>query len=241
MIKVAVCDNEEYFREQIKCIILKYMKKLQYHCTIECFDSGENLLKFILQKLDFNIVFLDVNMKKIDGIETAKAIRKLAPNIYIVFVTAHITYALEGYKVDAVRYLLKGDNNFEKAIKECLDAIIDKMNYKEVKFTFEFQGGKMKLAVDRILYIESRLHKVIFFVIEDRITEYYMYNKLDIVEKNLSQFGFYRIHQSFLVNIKYIKSIKRYKAFLVNGMELSISKKYYKDVETKYIKLREGI
>lgn len=241
MLKIAVCDDEEYFGKRIKDIILKYMQKQQYDCEVCCFASGNALIKSGIQKWDYQIVFLDVNMEEIDGIETAKAIRKLTPDTYIIFVTAYISYALEGYKVDAVRYLLKEDENLEKAMQECLDTVIDKMNYKEMKCTFEFQNGKTDLAVDRILYVESRLHKVIFFVLGDGISEYYMYDKLDTVEDALSRFGFFRIHQSFLVNMKYVKHIERYRAFLINGIELNISKKYYKNIELQYIRSRGDI
>lgn len=241
MLKIAICDDEEYFGRRIKEIVLKYMQALKYNCKTDYFESGKALIKSSVQKWDYDVVFLDVNMEEMDGIETAKAIRKLAPDTYIIFVTAYISYALEGYKVDAVRYLLKEDENLEKAMKECLDTVIDRMNYKEIKCTFEFQNGKMDLMVDRILYVESRLHKVIFFVLDDGISEYYMYEKLDAIEDMLSQFGFCRIHQSFLVNMKYIKNIERYRAFLLNGMELNISKKYYKNIEMQYIRSRGDI
>lgn len=241
MINIAICDDEEYFGKRMKDIILKYMQELQYDFTADYFESGRALIKTSVQKWKYNVVFLDVNMEEMDGIETAKAIRELAPDTYIIFVTAYISYALEGYKVNAVRYLLKDDENLERAMKECLDTIIDRINYKEIKCAFEFQNGKMDLAVDRILYVESRLHKVIFFVLNNGISEYYMYDKLDAVENMLSQFGFCRIHQSYLVNMKYIKNIKRYRAFLLNGMELSISKKYYKNIEMQYIRSRGDI
>ena len=66
-------------------------------------------------------------MEEIDGIETAKEIRKITKDVFIVFVTAFITYALEGYKVDAVRYLIKDHESLEKAMTECMDTILEKM------------------------------------------------------------------------------------------------------------------
>lgn len=241
MLRIAVCDDEEYFRKRMKQIISEYMTVRNYDYAISCFESGESFLESGSQKFDYNIVFLDVNMKEMDGIETARAIRKLSPDTYIIFVTAYITYALDGYKVSAIRYLLKEDDNLEMAMQECFDTIIEKMNYKEVRRTFEFQNGKKDLIVDKILYVESRLHKVIFFVMDNGVAEYYMYDKLDTIEDILSEFGFYRIHQSFLVNMKYVKNIERFKLFLLNGTELSISKKYYKGIEAKYVKSKGDI
>lgn len=236
MIKVAVCDDEAYFRERVRRLITEYMNTKGYDFEISCFASGKSLLGSGLQSFDYDIVFLDVNMEEMNGIDTAKVIRRLADQIYIVFVTAYITYALDGYKVNAVRYLLKEEDNLEPALRECLDTVIGKMNYREIRHTFEFQGGKMELNVERILYIESRLHRVIFHVFDHGVTQYYMYDKLDAMEKLMQEFGFCRIHQSYLVNLSYVKHVERFKLVLLDGTELSISRKYYKDLEQKYIK-----
>ena len=94
-----------------------------------------------------------MNMEEIDGIETAREIRKITKDVYIVFVTAFITYAPEGYKVDAVRYLLKDDESLEKAVNECLDTILQKMVLEENKMIFEFKEGKRKICLENIVYI----------------------------------------------------------------------------------------
>ena len=241
MIKIAVCDDERYFRDRMNKMLTEYMEEKGYSYDITDFKSGEEFLKATVQKMDYTIVFLDVNMKEIDGIETARAIRCLSADTYIVFVTAFISYVLEGYKVNAIRYLLKEDGNLKGAMQECLDAIIENMNYREVRCGFEFQSGRKELCVDRILYIESRLHKVIFFVMEDGIKEYHMYDKLDNIDKILTQYDFYRIHQSFLVNMRYVKKVERYRAVLLNEMEIAVSKKYYKGFETEYIRTRGNV
>lgn len=241
MFRIAVCDDEGYFRNRIMDIVSVYMQTKGYVYDVSCFESGESFLESDFRQGDYHIVFLDVNMKEMDGVETAKAIRRLMPNTYIVFVTAYISYALEGYKVNAIRYILKEDGNLKRAIQECLDTVIDKMNDKKISCSFMFLNGKRELVVDRILYVESRLHKVFFFVVDEGITSYTMYDKLDHVEEKLNPFGFCRIHQSFLVNMRYIRNMERYKVILINGMELNISKKYYKDVEARYVKSKGEI
>lgn len=241
MLKIAVCDDEEYFGVRIKSIILEYMTGRNYDCIVDIFKSGKEILASYFSGINYDMVFLDINMKEMDGIQTAKEIRKLSSDVYIIFITAYITYSLEGYKVDAVRYILKEDNYLVGTMIECLDTVIKKMNYEEIQYTIDFFNEKVNLAVDKILYVESRLHKVFFFVLNKQVEEYCMYDKLDCIENNLKQFGFCRIHQSFLVNLKYVKSVERYKVILLNGIEISISKKYYKDTEMKYIKMRGDI
>lgn len=238
MLKIAICDDESIYLKKIKRIISSYLTEKQIDFQISCFGSGEQLIDQSKINLEYNMVFLDVNMKELDGIETAKIIRTLSNSVYIIFITAYITYALDGYKVDAVRYLLKEDENFEGSMQECIDAILDKMNYKEDWLELEFQNGNTRLYPDRILYIESRLHKLVFFVLEDGVKEYSRYERLDTMQTVLGGKGFYRIHQSFLVNMKYVKTIERYKAVLTEGSEISVSKKYYKDVEREYLRMR---
>lgn len=241
MLCVAICDDEEYFRVREKQLIEKYMDGRGHGCQIDLYTDGKELLDDPALVLQYDVIFLDINMEEMDGIETAGRIRELSGTVYIVFVTAYITYALEGYKYDAVRYLLKEDNSLESALKECLDTVLGRMDREEAVCEIDFQNGRKRIPADAILYVESRLHKVIFFVEKEGIKEYSKYDRLDAVEKNLRQYGFYRVHQSFLVNMKYVKSVSRYKITLENGTEISVSKRYYKSVETEYIRRQGGI
>lgn len=239
MFRIAVCDDEEYFRNREKKLIEQYMVKRKYDCRIDLYASGEKLLERTDTDMPYDVIFLDISMEEMDGIQTAERIRKLSKNIYIVFVTAYITYALDGYKVGAVRYLLKEEASLENALGECLDTITEQMKEEEAVCEFEFQNGKKRIPADTVLYVESRLHRVIYFVMENGIKEYARYDRLDEVEKELQQYGFSRVHQSFLVNMKYAKDVERYRVTLENGTEVSISKKYYKAVEKEYIR-RQG-
>lgn len=239
MFHIAICDDEAYFRNREKKLIEQYMESRGYDCLIDLYASGKELLERTDTDMPYDVIFLDINMEEMDGLQTAERIRKLSKNVYIVFVTAYITYALEGYKVGAVRYLLKEEAGLENALRECLDTITEHMKEEKAVCEFEFQNGKKKVPIDAVYYVESRLHKVIYFVMENGIKEYSRYDKLDEVGKEMRQYGFCRVHQSFLVSMKYAKDVERYRVTLKNGTEVSISKKYYKDVEKEYIR-RQG-
>lgn len=243
MFSIAICDDEEYFRIREKQLILQYMtnRGRGYPCTIDIFSSGKELLKQKESILQYDIIFLDINMKEIDGMETAKEIRKMTQDVYIVFVTAFITYALDGYKVDAVRYLLKDDDCLEKALNECLETIVQKMDCKAYKMTFEFQEGKKEICLEDIVYIESNLHKLIFHIAGDGILQYTMYAKLDSINELLRSVGFCRIHKSYLVNFKYVENVERYKAKLINGQSLGISKARYLEARNEFVCYRGEI
>ena len=95
--------------------------------------------------------------------------------------------------------------------------------------------GRMNLKLANLIYIESNLHKLTFHVINEKRKEYSMYAKLDEMDEILEELGFCRIHKSYLINLKYVDSMMRYLVCLSNGMELSISRKKYKDAEEKWI------
>lgn len=239
MIHIAICDDEENFLFLEKKLIQAYMKNHSYQYCINTFSSGMDFLQEINTVSEFDIIFLDINMDQVDGIETAKRIREYGSQAYIVFVTAFITYALEGYKVDAIRYLLKEKDSLEPSMEECLDRIIQKMNYKENKETFFFLEGEKTLCPDDIVYIESNLHKLTFHLTNRKTTSYSMYEKLDVLDQRLCSYGFCRIHKSFLVNLKYVESVERYtvklKERICHKSHLSISQSRYKKTKEQFI------
>lgn len=241
MFKIAICDDENYFTEELKKILSDCMLKKGLVFKIDTYSSGAKLISLGIGMLQYSIIFLDINMDEVDGIMTAKKIREVSKEAFIVFVTAFVNYTLEGYKVDAIRYLLKGGNNFKSAIDECINAIIEKMNYTIVTKSFHFNEGVKEIALERLLYIESRLHKLEFHVQEDKMKVYTIYATLNNLEADLQDNDFVRIHQSYLVNLKYIMSIERYQATLTDGTILIIPKARYTYVKDKFIAYRGEI
>lgn len=235
MFHIAICDDEKYFQEREKNIIFNYMKQRNISCEIDVFSSG---LEF-LEKKDihkYSIIFLDVNMKELDGLQTARKIRSISNKIHIVFVTAYILYALEGYKVNAIRYILKDDEFLENTFMECLDTIIQKLNTDIPCLTFPFKEGTKEIKSEQIVFVESSLHKLIFYLCDtDTQLKYTMYERLDVIAEVLMPYHFCRIHKSYLVNLKYVEMIERYQLHLKNGLILNIAKPRYPEVKKKFI------
>lgn len=242
MLRIAICDDEHVFAKKIETTVAKYMKGKCLLYKIDIFNSGNDFVELGVKMTKYNIVFLDINMERLDGIETAKIIRSFSREMFIVFVTAYINYTLEGYKVDAIRYLLKEKEKFDESIYECIDTILYKMNYVVNKKEIQFNEGKRRIALDRMLYIESALHKLEFNIVEeDRTKIYTMYNSLDNIEKEYSGYEFIRMHRSFLVNMRHIRMVERYKMTLSTGKELIIPKARYKFVNEAYVAYRGEI
>ena len=138
MFRIAVCDDEDYFRKNLKELISVYMTEQGYAFQIDTFCSGEEFMSLGMEMMNYTIVFLDISMGEIDGVTVAKEIRKISQETFIVFVTAYVDYALEGYKINVIRYLLKDNNSIENAVKECIDAVVEKMDYVVKKKIFTF-------------------------------------------------------------------------------------------------------
>ncbi len=235
MLRIAICDDEVVFRKNIKRYIERYLTYKKIEFEIDTYNSGKSFLGLGIEMVDYSIVFLDINMDEIDGISIAKKIREYSSEVYIVFVTAYIDYSLEGYKVEATRYLLKSNVNFDDLIYECLDTILKKMSYTVQKKKFKFNECEKEVFINRILYVESKLHKLEFHVMENKSAVYTQYSTLNILEKEMQGFNFLRIHQSFLVNLQHIENVKNYKVLLSNKQELGIAKARYKEVKQRFI------
>lgn len=241
MIQIAVCDDEQFYREKIQSLLTQYFEKHHLDCTIKLYPSGESFLAQQENSVRYDIVFLDISMKKLDGIQTAAQIRSFHSNTQLVFVTAFIDYALEGYKVNAVRYIMK--DTLDTAIPECMDAILQKMQLEQV--TFSFMNGETTLYTDNILYIESQKHKSYFYYMQPNITNsnaaqsglvtYQLYEKLDLIQQRLADYGFLRIHKSYLVNMKHLCRLGNYTAYLDTGKELPIPRLRYQTVKEQFV------
>lgn len=234
MFSIAICDDEKYFLSEEKEIIIKYMKKRDCPCRIDTYDSGTAFIDSG-KDVEYDIIFLDVSMEKIDGMELAKRIREYDDHVYIVFATAFIDYSLEGYKVDAIRYILKDSETLEKSMYECLDTIMGRMGSAEQKMELEFLEGKKYIRPDDVLYVESNLHKLTFHLRGQSENKYTMYGKLDQIEIKFQKYYFCRFHKSYLVNLKYVQNMERYEVTLVNGEKVCVSQPRYKEAREKFI------
>ena len=120
---------------------------------------------------------------------------------------------------------------------ELYHSLIDKMKRKNEKIAFSFVEGNIALEVQKIIYIETERHKNVFHT---ESGDYGLYKKLDEIETELAPFGFIRVHQSFLVNMRYVEGISSYVLKLNTGKELSVPKSRYQKVKKEYALYKEG-
>lgn len=231
MLKIAVCDDEGQFRKRVEEYVGDYLQKQDISFQIDEFVSGAEFLELAEQMCQYQVVFLDISMGETDGITTAEKLREYSDKVIIVFVTAYIDYSLAGYKVNAIRYLLKSSQNLEADFEECMDAVLEKVNYKEPFKRFQFREGEKEINLDSVIYIESRLHLLEFYMADSERKVWTMYGILNTWEEELKPYRFLRIHQSYLVNLRYVKRIEKGYVALKNGTTLPVPRARQKEVE----------
>jgi two-component system, LytTR family, response regulator LytT len=234
-IKVMVVDDEPYSREELKHL-------LQSFSTIQVVgeaESGEAALMKVLQ-LQPDVIFLDVEMPRMNGMELAKALKEFKKPPYIVFATAYPEFAAEAFRYDALDYLLKPFD--EEQLHETIRRLEKKLApIKEQSKT----SGKLAIEADgEILFIDP---KEVYYIVRDEkstklVTEdHELITKLPLkeFESRLAPFGFFRIHKSFLVNLTYVKRLTpwfngAYQLELEGKKELlSVSRNYVKALRAR--------
>ena len=147
--KIAICDDREDDRSALKALLEAYGQDFE----IKEYDSGKSLCGDMDYIRKCRIVFLDINMDDLVGLETARQIKAKYPKVHIVLVTAYVNYALDGYKVKASRFLLKDD--LDQTLQECMDDILWEIQQEERIVEFDFVEGNTRLKADDIIYIET--------------------------------------------------------------------------------------
>ena len=243
VIRIAVCDDEEPFRRALAFSIEEYYKEKGIIVDIETFESGEELLLPGSGTVDYDVVFLDVEMGDEGGFGTARRIRKLNQEIPIVFITAILNSWNVGYEVGAFRYIIKDPRTYDDLLTECLDSLTNKFFWGTATMLLDTTVGTKQIPVKDLVYVESRAHLLVFHVISsDEIVCYSARNKLSSIEEPLLEKGFIRIHQSYLVNSAFVDRIVNYKAVLTCcDEELPIVRWKYKEVKSVILALKGAI
>lgn len=216
MINIAICDDDESVVNQIKKCIGEYNA---CKSAISTYNCGEELL---VERKKFHVIFLDIDMGGIDGIETAKRIRKYDKTVKIIYITNFTDYVNLAFEVHAFGYLNKPIK--KEQIYTQLNEAIAYSEDKEEKELIEFitLEGVVRLAPRDIYYFEYINRKV---KIKTLNNNYMLKKNITTVLKDMKEYGFLMPHKSFIVNLFYVKSIKGYDIFMMDGSIIPLSQK----------------
>lgn len=229
--RIAVCDDEELFRIEFKSVLDKVLINAEY--DIDTFSGGSSLYEAFIKE-PFDLVFLDIEMPGIDGITLAKRLRALSENVHIVFLTSHIEYALEGYEVNALRYLVKPvDIN---KLGEVLKYIQDKKNNSR-QIMVKQEGEDIVIDLSDVIYIES-MDKNVRIVTSKK--EYITRYNISDYEEELKNNGFFRIHRSYLISLSKVKKIVKNDVVMDGDSSLPVSRSNVKALKEALYSYVEG-
>lgn len=220
MLNIAICDDDIQTTGQMDTLISKIARQLFVKVEIEVFWDGESLVSSIENGACFDIIFLDIEMKKEDGISAAKKIRNFDKNVLIIYVSSYEIHMKESFSVRPFQFLIKPVS--EKTLETCFELAYEEIISEDYYFRYSFQRVNYKVPIRNILYFESNKRKIVI-VAEQGIYE--LYGKLNEIERSLKscKSSFLRVHQSFLVNYKHVQCQAYNYVMMDNGKQISIS------------------
>ena len=217
MIRIAIVEDEPEYARQLEQFLQRYAAENNQPIQTVCFSDGDEIA--LNYKPDYDIILLDVQMKFMDGMTAAEIIRQSDPEVVIIFITNMAQYAIRGYAVDALDYVLKPVSYF--AFSQRLERAIGRMKRRARRYmTIAIRGGARKLDISSILYVESQGHNLVF-VTEGE--EHTTTGTIREVEEKLESFGFFRCNKGCLVNLEHVDGVRDGCA-IVSGRALPISR-----------------
>ncbi|WMC94078.1 LytR/AlgR family response regulator transcription factor [Kineothrix sp. MB12-C1] len=217
MMRIAIVEDEVMYAKQLEGFLHRYEEERQETFDIHLFTDGDEIVENY--KAQFDIILLDIQMRFMDGMTTAEAIREVDTEVIIIFITNLRQYAIRGYEVDALDYVVKPISYF--AFSERLNRAIKRLKKRtQHTIVIKLRGGIARIDVADIYYVESQNHTLIYHTVGKNIESP---GAMKNAEDMLSEFDFYRGNKGYLINLAYVDSVQDGCA-VVRGEKLLLSR-----------------
>ena len=223
--KVAVCDDEKVFQKEITDLLQKYRHERNLDVFIDYYDNGE---EFLCSKYEYDVIFMDYQMKSLNGIETAEKFREKNPDSIIIFISAYPAAALDAFEVKAYRFLQKPVDKAK--LFKALDDYLKSIDYDRL-LLINTQDESYKIRISDIIYLEG----------DGKYTTIRTKNKSFRVRINLKQLElklppekFIRCSKSFVVGFEHIDNHTNTNIFLDNGEKAVLGAHYTAKFKTEF-------
>ena len=230
MIKIAIVEYEELYAKQLNEYLRQYERENGEAIEVTIYSDGDRIVDKYQSQYD--IILMDIEMKFMDGMSAAEEIRKIDTEVVIIFITNMTQYAIRGYAVDALDYVLKPVSYF--ALSQRLNRAIGRMRKRESKMIMvNMKGGIVRLNIANIYYIESQGHTLILHTI---LGDYETSGTMKEMEGKLLDMNFCRGNKGYLINLQHVDGISDGCA-IVKDERLILSrarKKEFMEALTKY-------
>lgn len=220
MVSIAVCDDELLDCLTISAQIRTIMEEMGAAFCIEQFQSGGELLKSLGR---FDVIFLDILMEGMDGMETARRCRRMAFDRMLVFFSSSRDYVFDAYDVEAFHYLVKPVD--EGKLRHVLGRAVERERQLFREYIVVSRERQVrKLFLDSVRYFEIRGRQI---EVHEEQGVFTWYEQIGALEKQLEGKGFFRCHKSYLINLGHVEVYNRQEAVLDNGERILIARRRY--------------
>lgn len=229
MLNICICDDQIKYIDEIKSILIDTI--INYDYIIDTYSSGEELLDVNMNNID--ILFIDVEMKEINGIDTVIELKKNNPNMIIFYCTMHDKFITEIFRLGSFQFVKKPIN--EQELKKDIIRALEYYNKMHYVLNIEINHENIYQEVSQIKYLEVYQHKIKMVLNNNKVLEFK--GNLNIYEKKLYIYNFVKTHKSYLVNMNYISKIG-YDYILINDIDIQIplSRNFKEEFKLKFNK-----
>lgn len=227
MIHIAICDDERDFVTHLKGLLQQYAAETDEEIKITPYYDGMELLERYDTTID--LIFLDIQMRLLNGLRAAEHIRRMDEGVGIIFLTTLTQYGLEGYKYQAVNYIIKPMKYVR--LKAEMDQWLKKRRKEDSSaLAVANDTGKYKVFLKSLRYVETFNRNLLLHTGQEHII---CYKSMKEMEQKLQDKGFVRCHTSYIVNLSYIKGVKKLEIELITGEKIPISQPKRKEFMEK--------
>ena len=235
MINIAVCDDEKCMAEKIEKMAEDFFRRKNTDISVVEYSSGEELLKSN-ERID--ILFLDIGMQGMDGIETAGRLRAHGYNGFLIFVTVLKEMVFRSFEVQPFDYLVKPvqEEHFEKTMERLFRSMQDRLSTEKVNLLVQKGYESNIISFQDIVCCEIIDRKVYLYLVSGEVIDYY--ERIENLEKKLDG-RFFRCHRSYLINLNHLKSYRNNTAYMADGKEIPVSRlrsREFSNVILQYMK-----
>lgn len=230
MISIAICDDDKEVIDQIKERISKYSTAHSVEFDVHSFRCGEKLLE---TDMNYDLIFLDIEMSGIDGLKTAQAIRQIDRRSRIVYVTSHSEFALRSYSVHPFDFVLKPfeDERIDNVLDELMRYLAENSE-KDVVIQLKGEDGPLLLTLKNIYVFEYTGNRRITAYTKSET--YRIRGSLSDVFALINSESFVSPHKSFIINMEHIDKLNNFTLYTTNGLEIPVAQKKLKEFHNEF-------
>lgn len=234
MIRIAICDDEKSMTDKLEKMVSAFFRRKNKEIAIAKFSCGEELLNY---DTPIDILFLDIQMDGIDGMETARKLRERKFRGFLIFITVLKEMVFQSFEVQAYDYLVKPieKSHFEATMERLFASM---QNVSAANLLIQKGHESRIISLEDIVFCEIIDRKIYLHLTSSEVVDFY--ERIEKLESRLDD-RFFRCHRSFLINLKYLKSYKNGTAYMEGGKEIPVSRLRMKEFSSVILQYMENM